>query len=120
ENLAALRFSVRYSDLFFIKITRASKTAILERAKVIKIIKCAWQNDAFAKAPPSCRMLTALAGKVKLRHFNNMCAPKYAAVRKTPTVKRLCRAPWGFPINLGVSQATACRETREQNRFYYG
>ncbi len=26
ENLAALRFSVRYSDLFFIKITRASKT----------------------------------------------------------------------------------------------
>ena len=32
-----------------------------------KIIECAWQNDVFAKAPPSCRIHTALGKRVNLR-----------------------------------------------------
>ena len=42
--------------------------------RVNLINNCAWQNDAFAKVHPICRMLTAFAERVNLRHFI-ICVP---------------------------------------------
>ena len=100
ENLASLRFSVRYFDLFFIIITRASKTTLLRSATLFA--------NTFARA-----------GKVKPRNSDNMRAPNYCAARKTPIAPSIARAR-GFALKSRKFVLSAQNKFCEYNQSRKG
>ena len=73
------------------------------------------ENHTFSQRTLVCKNF-CFCRKGEPRNFNNMCAPKYCAARKTPIAPSKARA-MGLSFSLGISQASARREMRELNTY---